>query len=827
MGTHAHRLHRQFAQYEQFEIFSSGYLHAPVDHPDQVSDVTMTGFGIRNIEDTFNKGWQFVYGPQAGEQFLYTFFNGRLKYFNRGGSHWIMLKFGDPFIMERLSEELPWWMPFPQYVLYQGVDMDEVENDLYHLLIQDPNLTDLLYMLHPGTSFDPHAGLSTKAMHVIDMLKNEQLRNGFPIQYGSRIGMFGENGNAGERQGTIYMLPERLETGDEDPLSTESGLDDTYIKDAIDQILNGISDHEPHFFIDPGFIHLHYASYFAQPLQNHPLYHQLINCLAGPTANGIIRYVSKNSSSPGSSGFQDRQAPAHSLKQAVDVADANDTVVIMDTETYEEGEEIVIAKPLNITSLANVNLSGVSDNLPMVTGNEEYRGFLIDFSDHTIAGVLSITNIGVEKGLGHQSPSCGGGISIKGSNQVYIARCCIRHNSLEGDHWGGGGIGMISSSPFIYHNDVHHNQTGGRGAGIGAIGYGWPYISDNHIHDNHAVAGGHQDGGGIGIVVAQPTNFNDLDHFLATVDDLSSLNVLRSYYRGGWDQAFIDWAKRNYTKIFNNTIENNVSNDDGGGVYLSVIANAHFRNNQIRNNKARNAAGGVRLSMASSVIMEGDTIQGNESNSLLKKVDPAHGGGGIAARNSNLTLRNVTVKGNKAFGWAGGGLFFNASQSGSASIASYDRIMKYVFEPDRYSLRIEGNTKIEENECVYVIAYFDPEENEWKEAEADRRKGGGVYVLRAVDTSNSISPPVYPVALPVIVAIDRINGIRNNEFTSINPPVNYTGNADVPIPTNHYLNIYYEDQVLRNGDPIHDGNKNEFTNESGRFVYLSLDDEPE
>ena len=86
----------------------------------------------------------------------------------------------------------------------------------------------------------------------------------------------------------------------------------------------------------------------------------------------------------------------------------------------------------------------------------------------------------------------GGGIFIDNFDKLLISHCLITKNKTIGDIYsGGGGIGLIASSPRIENNCiVYNNASGGHGGGIFFISNSYPVVTNNIIYRNQAFGGG-------------------------------------------------------------------------------------------------------------------------------------------------------------------------------------------------------------------------------------------------------------------------------------------------------------------------------------------------
>ncbi len=145
-----------------------------------------------------------------------------------------------------------------------------------------------------------------------------------------------------------------------------------------------------------------------------------------------------------------------------------------------------------------------------------------------------------------------------------------------------------------------------------------------------------------------------------------------------WEQTEIADAKKSAITVKDTRVSHNTAEDDGGGLYASVLSHVALTKVSLTDNTAENMGGGVRLTMGSAGVLDGCTITGNASGpGGLRGHDK---GGGLAARNVDLTMTNTVVgassvgrsavpgaKSNVSGDAAGGGLAFEASSEGAMS----------------------------------------------------------------------------------------------------------------------------------------------------------------
>ena len=434
-----------------------------------------------------------------------------------------------------------------------------------------------------------------------------------------------------------------------------------------------------------------------------------------------------------------------------------------------------------------------------------------------VAGYVSIANITVHgctiSEVSELFPT-GPGIFIYKSDKVYIYNCCsvTNHDSRSDPYKGnGGGINAYYCSPYIFRNFISGNEAKyGGGIFIGLFAY--PVIKGNVIAENTALL----DGGGICINMA-PANY-----FLPD----------ETFYDFNEDE--VEKARESKVFLIENIIRNNLAQDDGGGVYLSIMAKTGFRDNEIHENIAWNAGGGVRATLGSDIEMNGDLIHNNQSNYRYKThSDPQeqielnmNGGGGIGVRNSDLILRNVVVHDNIAHGFSGGGIYFGVSNEGEfedsieweaqgwTGYDDYDDILRTLYMKQTVLLTSDENVEVIENSCT-----------KFEDTTGDFRKGGGIYILRyRTDTFT---------ALPMEIRIEELTQISGNQNDKISEiaanheatnVIDDNGAVESPHSNEFHLHDMVEAGVLipPAEDGVLDSNTAfDFVDNDGVFEYIS------
>ena len=180
----------------------------------------------------------------------------------------------------------------------------------------------------------------------------------------------------------------------------------------------------------------------------------------------------------------------------------------------------------------------------------------------------------------------------------------------------------------------------------------------------------------------------------------------------------------------------NQAADDGGGLYASVLSRVALTKVAVVDNKAENMGGGVRLTMGSGGVLDGCTITGNSSGP--GGVRGHDKGGGLAARNVDLTMTNTVVgvasvgrsgvpgaTSNVSGDAAGGGLAFEASSEGAmAGIPDlWSSILVEAFGVRSVTVSLGAGCVIGANGAGFTATKAPI-------AKSQSAKGGGLFVVR-------------------------------------------------------------------------------------------------
>jgi hypothetical protein len=239
----------------------------------------------------------------------------------------------------------------------------------------------------------------------------------------------------------------------------------------------------------------------------------------------------------------------------------------------------------------------------------------------------------------------------------------------------GGGIALRHVTPGtvvsgnIIGRDREPNRAR-RGGGIECFVGAYPTIRDNSIDFNLSS----DDGGGIAI--------DQFDPFLP-----STQPTFFGFRRG---TVF----PRRTIRMINNSISFNRCRSDGGGIYATGNPRIEISGQTtIQGNQSGENGGGIRVSYAARLTVIGATISNNRCHNLSTQRD---GGGGIAARNAEVVLRNCSLSNNVSPDFAGGAAFFTSSFEGGFgpsgfignAAGQFDRMMEdeFLFHTRRYHL---------------------------------------------------------------------------------------------------------------------------------------------
>jgi hypothetical protein len=223
----------------------------------------------------------------------------------------------------------------------------------------------------------------------------------------------------------------------------------------------------------------------------------------------------------------------------------------------------------------------------------------------------------------HSADGGGGGLMASGC-AVDISTC--RFDMNRGFPRGGGAL--LTNSTGEIRDSQFTNGSAEEGAGIATVG-GSVALRRNNVAMNAAVLRGG------GLYLEGPGAV-----------DANIINMNTAGWTGGG--VFVEMAATPFT---GNTVSNNMSMNDGGGLYIDQANGITINNNTISGNQSDDDGGGLRI-FESAAHVEGNTIQDNRAGD---------GGGGIRISHVAAMFINNIVRRNQAN--SGGGVDFDNDSS--------------------------------------------------------------------------------------------------------------------------------------------------------------------
>lgn len=193
-----------------------------------------------------------------------------------------------------------------------------------------------------------------------------------------------------------------------------------------------------------------------------------------------------------------------------------------------------------------------------------------------------------------------------------------------------GGIGLFNGADNyeIARNDICGNFSAEYGGGISVVGLqrnppsSGPYTVNNSIHDNRIYFNqSYDEGGGIMIAGALPADTTTLSPGSGPVD------------------------------IYNNLIQANLANDDGGGIRFLMAGNfaMNVYNNLIVNNVSTHEGGGVSINDAPNVRVVNNTIMKNLTTATAVTSSGAPAPAGLSTSLNSALLQATLPAGSPLF----------------------------------------------------------------------------------------------------------------------------------------------------------------------------------
>ena len=700
---------------------------------------------------TFSRGLSFDMPEASPSAPLLAMTVGSIRYLAgaAGAPGRVVLARGDgpSTTVARARGVLPAWYPQPGFVVYENVPADSARTAVVLALKQDKERDRASKRLKAAAldagvpdAGGPDAGVRTAPTveQLADLWLADRIPLGVSVKAGATVGTCGP-GAAGRRSATVLLI-ERV-------------------------------DPAPVLFHNPAY---HLALWDAQgwiaagnallPAQTD---------IGGPVAGtGTVLFVAKAGSA--APPFATPATASKTISAALAEAADGDTVLVADTGTYAESVEIT--KAVSLTSTSTKKATSASPGYPTIDGGKTRRPIRIS---GITSGTAHVSRFAVVNGFAKDGNShgAGGGILVERVHNAVISSCVVSRNQSGGggifSEGYGGGICTYHASPAIVGCLVEGNRAMGRGAGIGVWGYGWPSIFDCVVQSNAPErvknggsspedivrANNHRgDGGGIAVTICANS-----------IEDLGTLRTttLADLPRR-WDPAQLAQARANQVRIVRTKIQGNDSNDDGGGLYVSIASNVLLADVVITNNRAANNGGGIRVTMRSELRIRGGRVSNNTSNKDAV-VDMTNAGGGISSRNTTLLeLRGVQVLDNHARGFAGGGVYFISSDEGDLKPTwtiwdgtpppfDWNNVLLHpsLFAFDRAVLQIDGASSIAGNEAAKLPGQS-----------GDPGKGGGLYVLRFTGgrRATRVSPTITGQPITISVEASALASTNTSTF---------------------------------------------------------------
>ena len=281
---------------------------------------------------------------------------------------------------------------------------------------------------------------------------------------------------------------------------------------------------------------------------------------------------------------------------------------------------------------------------------------------YNYGGELLIINSSIENN-GQSGVVRGGGIANRGNGTVTLQNSTLRGNTAA----AGGGVYNAGGTLLLQGSTVKLNvASSGEGGGIFTEASGILNIDTSTIISNRA-EGASGSGGGI-------FNRGDLTLTGSEVRQNSAIDQGGGIYNDSISLMNIE----------NSTIADNVSGNEGGGLYS--LSDMYMVMSSITGNSAADSGGGIFNNGGTVTITDNSVISTNRTTSnsgggILNSVsgtlsltsssidgnEAANYGGGIA-NGGALTIRDSTIRGNTVAFWFGGGIYNNGPMTITRSL---------------------------------------------------------------------------------------------------------------------------------------------------------------
>ncbi|HEX2911231.1 MAG TPA: IPT/TIG domain-containing protein [Chloroflexia bacterium] len=228
------------------------------------------------------------------------------------------------------------------------------------------------------------------------------------------------------------------------------------------------------------------------------------------------------------------------------------------------------------------------------------------------ANNLQVTNNIIRSNGGAYGGGIRLGTAYVGGNHNYNVKISQNRIIANGGTNLAGGVAIFgdSNNYELDHNDICGNYSSEYGGGISHYGLSRNgSIHHNRIYFNNSF----DEGGGVMIAGELPADPNKLSTGAGPVD------------------------------IYNNLIQDNLSNDDGGGLRFLMAGNFQFNvyNNMIVNNVSTHEGGGIALDDAPNVRIFNNTIMKNITTATAATSNGQPAPAGIATGPNSVQLQNT------------------------------------------------------------------------------------------------------------------------------------------------------------------------------------------
>lgn len=246
-----------------------------------------------------------------------------------------------------------------------------------------------------------------------------------------------------------------------------------------------------------------------------------------------------------------------------------------------------------------------------------------------------------------------------GAGGIYVNAYCryleISNNVIQSNAGGFGG-GITIGKPYAgsNHNEnirIHHNRILNNGGLNLAGGIGIFNGADNYEVDHNKICGNYSAEYGGGISHYGLSHNGSIHHncilFNASFDEGAGILVGGELPK---PPAELSPGSGNVS-IYNNLIQGNLANDDGGGIRLLQPTTYEIKiyNNMIVNNVSTDLGGGIALDDASNVIIYNNTIAKNISTATAEDSDRLPHGAGLVSEANSTAFQAVLPPGSPTF----------------------------------------------------------------------------------------------------------------------------------------------------------------------------------